>query len=81
MLFQKRVDRAFDYMKGQKGKEAPQAAGEYDPKSEAEKPPLSDVMEKGDMAAMILSALLVIVPLGLVVLLAIVGISRLIFRV
>lgn len=81
MLFQRRVDRAFDYMKKQTGKDSPPSAEEYDPKSETEKPELSDVMEKGDLPAMILSALLIIVPLCLVVLLAIVGISRLVLRV
>ncbi len=79
MLFQKRVDRMFDYMREKKeGEYAP--GKEYDPKAEAEKPALSDIMEKGDLPAMILSALLVIVPVCLVVLLAIAGISRLLMH-
>ncbi len=46
---------------------------------ETEQPPLKDSMEKGDLLAMILSALMVIVPVVLLILLAMAGVGYLFF--
>lgn len=84
MLFQKKVNRAFDYASEQAEKRneasgkvsGTEERGAYVPCT----PELKDIVEKGDVAAMIISALLVIVPVGIVVLLVMIGFSRLLFR-
>jgi len=80
MLFQKKVDRVFDQLKEKSAGENPSQAEKFDPRKAMEKPPLSALMEKGDFLAMILSALLVLIPIALVVLLVMVGLPRLFFR-
>ncbi len=65
MLFQSKVDRAMEYQARQKA-----AQGDR-----AEEPSLKEGMEKGDLPAMILSALLVLVPVGLGALLLICGVG------
>lgn len=58
MLFQKRIDRAFRYQSETKQN-----------RDEPEEQTPADLMEKGDLAAMILAALITIVPAALLVLL------------
>ena len=62
MLFQKRIDRAFRHQaekgKGRRGNE--EKDNELRP---------SDIMEKGDLLAMIIAALITILPAALLVLL------------
>lgn len=64
MLFQKKVDRAMDYVREKDGGE--------DQTQEEKEEKISQEIEKGDTLAMILSALLVLVPVALVVLLLLV---------
>ena len=72
MMFQKRIDRAFDLSK--RKQEDTQLPGmEYDPRKPSEQPALSDVMEKGDMPAIIFSALAIILPVALVAVLLLGG--------
>ena len=59
MLFQKRVDRALDTARH---KEAARKDGEAEPALQPEEPELSELTEKGDTAAMMISALLVFLP-------------------
>ena len=68
MLFPKRVRRAMDHSKEQRRRRA-------EMQQDGDETPLSEEMEKGDLFAMILSALLVLVPIAIVVLvvLALVG--------
>lgn len=79
MLFQKRIDRAFAYQKEKAKKESSSPSGEYDPQKDREEPALNDIMEKSDMPALILSALLTILPICLIVLLVMVGVGWLFF--
>ena len=65
MLFQKKVDRAMEYSH----EHAADKPVERDPHDVREEQTLKDEMEKGDGLAMLLSALIVIVPVGLLVLL------------
>ena len=65
MLFQKKVDRAMEYSRTH----AADQPKECDPMDVREEPAPKDEMEKGDGLAMFLSALIVIVPVGLGVLL------------
>lgn len=60
MLFQKRIDRAFRH-------QAEKNAGEKNSPDEELTP--SDIMEKGDLPAMIIAALITILPVALGVLL------------
>ena len=59
MLFKGRYDRAMNWLKGRRG-ERKRAADESE---------LENIVEKGDIFAMIVSALIVIVPVALVFLL------------
>ena len=61
MLFPKRVQRAMDHSKEQRRRRA-------EAQRNGDETPLSDEMEKGDLPAMIISALLVLLPIALVVL-------------
>ncbi len=77
MLFQRRVDRAFQWLKQRTGNDKqPEASGEGDlPSVEELRAEAQEEMEleKGDLFAMILSALIVILPVCLLALLAMVG--------
>lgn len=66
MIFQKRIERAFSNLRERAG-ERKKAAPYQD----------EIILEKGDKLAMILSALLVIVPVALAVLLVMVGVAAL----
>ena len=78
MLFQKRIKRAFDYLEEKKNTEA-----EMNPEAfqEDAKPSFKDELEKGDIPAMLISAVLVILPVAIIVLLVIVFAGRLFLRV
>ncbi|MBQ6431350.1 MAG: hypothetical protein IJJ99_05710 [Oscillospiraceae bacterium] len=77
MLFQKRIKRAFDYLEEKKQREA-----EENPENTQEdlKPSIKDILEKGDIPAMLISAFLVILPIAIIVLLVIVFAGRLFMR-
>ena len=61
MIFQRRYDKQMQHLREQRGGD----------ETLAERSKLENVLEKGDVAAMIISALLVIVPVCLVVLLVV----------
>ncbi len=73
MIFGKKFESALAWLHGKKRDAAEK---EPEPLTEA---PLQDSMEKGDMAAMIISAFLTIVPVVLAVLLVMVGVAWLFF--
>ena len=64
MLFQKKVDRAMKYSHDHAANQ-PQ---ERDPHDVREEQTIKDEMEKGDGLALLLSALIVILPVGILVL-------------
>ncbi|MCR4950875.1 MAG: hypothetical protein K6A40_06095 [Solobacterium sp.] len=76
MLHQNKVDRALDYQHEQ----AQNRDEEYDGRKLYE-PTTEDLIEKGDMPALIFSALLTLVPISLAVLLVMVFLARLFFRI
>ena len=77
MLHQDKVDRALNYQREQKDSDVP----EYYTGEKMYEPTMEDIVEKGDMPALILSAIVTIVPIALVTLLVIVFIARLLFRI
>lgn len=68
MLLQKRIDRAFKYQAEENARER-EATIPYESENNDLQPEPQDLMEKGDMFAMVVSALLVLVPAALGVLL------------
>ncbi len=70
MLFSKKVDRAFELQAEQNGHDehVEYERESIDPKSIEDEIQLADRMEKGDLAAMIISALGMIVPVALIIL-------------
>lgn len=68
MLLQKRIDRAFKYQAEEMAKKR-ETTIPYESESGDLQPEPRDLMEKGDMFAMVASALLVLVPAALGVLL------------
>lgn len=77
MLFPKRVDRAFELQAEQNGHEQNEEyeREEIDPKSIEEEVQLSEKMEKGDLSAMIIAALGMMVPIAAIILVLIIGIA------
>ena len=77
LLFPKRVDRAFELQAEQNGHDehTEYERTELDPKTFEEEVQLADKMEKGDMSAMIFSALAIMLPVALVLLVLIVVIA------
>lgn len=75
MLFSKKVDRAFELQAEQNGHDehVEYERENLDPKSVEDELQLADRMEKGDLAAMIISALGMILPLAVIILLIMVG--------
>ncbi|MBQ3104540.1 MAG: hypothetical protein IJC59_01610 [Lachnospiraceae bacterium] len=73
MLFQKRIDRAMRFSRS-RGKENNtreaniESTAEYDPGTWREELSVADNLEKGDLPALILSALLVFLPVCLFIL-------------
>ncbi len=77
MLFSKKVDRAFEFQAEQNGHDehVEYEREEIDPKSLEDEVQLSDKMEKGDLTAMIISALGMMIPIALILLVLIIGIA------
>ena len=77
MLFPKRVDRAFELQAEQNGHEQHEEyeREEIDPKSIEDEVQLADRMEKGDLSAMIIAALGMMVPIAAIILVLIIGIA------
>ena len=77
MLFPKRVDRAFELQAEQNGHEQHEEyeREEIDPKSIEDEVQLADKMEKGDLPAMIVAALGMMVPIAAIILVLIIGIA------
>ncbi len=77
MLFQKRIDRAFQWLKEKNGKQEQQASKGSDklPSMEELKAQAQEEMdlEKGDFLAMLIAGFAVILPAGIIVLLLMVG--------
>ena len=86
MLYKKRVERALNHLaekSGRKRKDSRPAGlpgQEYDPRAEREPEDISDQLEHGDLAAMLISAFLVLLPVCLVVLLVLAGVGALFLR-
>ena len=68
MLYKKRVERALDHLAAKRGRKrkdpdrdkyAPLRGQEYDPRAEQEPDDISHMLERGDLAAMLISAFIV----------------------
>ena len=90
MLYKKRVERALDHLAAKRGRKrkdpdrdkyAPLRGQEYAPRAEQEPDDISHLLERGDLAAMLISAFLVLLPVCLVVLLVLAGVGALFLRV
>lgn len=81
MLFQNKVDRAMKYQAEKNRKPDEEREEELlDPKEEFEEEPISKKLEKGDIPAMLLSALGVLLPAALVVMVGLIFLSRLLLN-
>lgn len=81
MLFQNKVDRAMKYQAEKNRKPDEEREEELlDPKEEFEEEPISKKLEKGDIPAMLISAVGVLIPVALLVMLGLVFISRLLLN-
>lgn len=77
MLFQKKYDRAKQWQLAQKKK-----FSDYDVDySQGDRPSIADEMEKGDMFALIFSAMITILPVAILVLLIMVLAGYLFLRI
>ena len=81
MLLQNKIERAFKLQKKQKeereGMQVPMK--EYDPKTDIERPPLKDMLEKGDTLAMLIAGFITFIPAALIVMVVMVVLARLFF--
>ena len=77
MLFPKRVDRAFEPQAEQNGHDehVEYERTQIDPKSIEDEVQLADKMEKGDLPAMIIAALGMILPIAAILLILIIVIA------
>ena len=81
MLFQNKVDRAMKYQAEKNRKPDEEREEELlDPKEEFEEVPISKKLEKGDIPAMLLSAVGVLIPAALVVMVGLIFLSRLLLN-
>lgn len=81
MLFQNKVDRAMKYQAEKNRKPDEEREEEpLDPKEEFEEEPISKKLEKGDIPAMLLSAVGVLIPAALVVMVGLIFLSRLLLN-
>ena len=81
MLFQNKVDRAMNYQAEKNKKPGEEREEELvDPRQEHEEEPISKKLEKGDIPAMLISAVGVLIPVALLVMLGLVFISRLLLN-
>lgn len=85
MLFQGRVDRAMKFQKEQHEKPGEENKDDNkdlsDPRQEYEEEPVSKKLEKGDIPAMLISAMAVLIPAALIVMLLIYFLARVILNV
>ena len=77
MLFPKRIDRAFEFQAEQNGHDehVEYEREEIDPRSIEDEVQLADKMEKGDLLAMIVSALGMMIPIAAIILILIIVIA------
>ena len=77
VLFPKRVDRAFEFQAEQNGHDehVEYDREELDPKTIEDEVQLRDKMEKGDLSAMIIAALGMMIPIAAIILVLIIGIA------
>ena len=77
MFFPKRVDRAFELQAEQNGHDehVEYDREELDPKTIEDEVQLRDKMEKGDLSAMIIAALGMMIPIAAIILVLIIGIA------
>ncbi len=77
MLFPKRVDRAFELQAEQNGHDEhiEYEREELDPKDIEDEVQLADKMEKGDLSAMIIAALGMMLPIAAIILILIIVIA------
>ncbi len=77
LFFPKRVDRAFEFQAEQNGHDehVEYEMEEYDPKAIEDEVQLADKMEKGDLPAMIIAALGMMVPIAAIILILIIGVA------
>lgn len=81
MLFQNKVDRAMKYQAEKNRKPDEEREEELlDPKEGFEEEPISKKLEKGDIPAMLLSAVGVLIPAALVVMVGLIFLSRLLLN-
>ena len=95
MLYKKRVERALDHLAAKRGRKRGAKPGpcegcdpcegcgpgeEYDPRAVREPEDISGELERGDLAAMLVSAFLVFLPVCLLVLLVLAGVGALFLR-
>lgn len=96
MLYKKRVERALDHLAAKRGRkrgakpdlpcegcgpcEGHAPGEEYDPRAAREPEDISGELERGDLAAMLVSAFLVFLPVCLLVLLVLAGVGALFLR-
>lgn len=81
MLFQNKVDRAMKYQAEKNRKPDEEREEELlDPKEEFEEEPISKKLEKGDIPAMLLSAVGVLIPAAIVVMVGLIFLSRLLLN-
>ena len=77
MLFPKRVDRAFEFQAEQNGHDehVEYERDAIDPKAIEDEVQLADKMEKGDLPAMIIAALGMMLPIAAIILILIIGVA------
>ncbi|MBQ7938310.1 MAG: hypothetical protein IJ283_07450 [Oscillospiraceae bacterium] len=77
MFFPKRVDRAFELQAEQNGHDENEEyeMEEFDPKTIEDEVQLADKMEKGDLAAMIIAAMGMMIPIAIILLVLIIVIA------
>ena len=77
MLFPKRVDRAFEFQAEQNGHDehVEYERDSIDPKAIEDEVQLADKMEKGDLPAMIIAALGMMLPIAAIILILIIGVA------
>lgn len=83
MMFQNRVDRAMKFQaeKNHKPEDGLEKEELTDPRQEYEEEPISKKLEKGDIPAMLISAMGMLIPAALAVMLGIIFIARLLLNV
>ena len=85
MLLQNKIERAFKLQSRKNaertGMTSEMQMKEYDPKTDIERPPLKDMMEKGDVFAMLIAGFITFIPAALIVMVVMVLLARLFFGI